>query len=238
MMFEFLLSLLVILLSPPPAAPSDCDPIETMRPGVERPTYTRDERQDTYRRVRAECRRLGATAESCTVAVAVAARESSGRAGVRHRLPADAIAAERAWVRYAHLYGWIVVGDGQGNLVARPDRTSADHNPTYGQFDRWATGLGAMGTQPAVHLHRINPMLPPEWLCVPENATRAQLGIWHRAIHAYGAATWVEANAVSAGAVEANRPRARPDMDRKFCERLDRWGVDCHSTPNLGAFTP
>ena len=215
-----------------------CDPIETVKPETVRPTYTWKQRKETYRRVRAECRRLGAPATACTVAVAVAVRESSGRAGVRHRLPADSIAARRAYVRYAHHYGWLVVGDGEGNLKARPDASAADHNPSYGDFERWATGLGAMGHQVAVHLWRVSPMLDPEWLCVPENATRLQLGIWYRAVHAYGATSWTEANAVAAGSVEANRPKARPEMDRLFCERLDRWGLDCSDEPRLGAFEP
>ncbi len=221
-----------------------CDPIETATYGSERAPYSRSDRDDTLARVQTQCRADGGTPLACTLAKIITVRESSGRSGVRHRMAKDRVFALNSYINRAHLYGWRVLwpwddrwtGEGTiqfNTVVLTPHPKATVQNPHYANPLRWSTGLGAQGLSPTAHLWRIDPTLPPEWLCVPENSTKVLLKIWRRAIQAYGATDLVEVNAVFAGSIRHNKPVRRPAKDKQFCTRLASYGLDCHAEPKL-----
>lgn len=227
------------------AAQYGCDPIETAIRGVERPSYTKEQRLDTYRRVMAECRRLGGTDLACDLAKVITIRESSGRAGVRHRLPQDAAFALDSYINQGHRYGWRVTWPWDerwsapgviqfSTVVLTALGVEPDQNPHYQNPMRWTTGLGPLSFSPSTHLWRSgDPTLPPEWLCVPENSTKLLMDTYRRAVTHYKAETLTEVNSVFAGAIAANRPKKRPEKDKRFCDRLASYGMDCNAKPDL-----
>lgn len=227
-----------------------CDPVETIQPGVPKPKYTKATKHATLKRIYAECRSWGATEEACTVLKLMASRESSGKPGPRHRLPGDSAMALSTYISQGPRYGWYVtwpweermICEGKGDervcepnwaaVVLDPVPGAVRRNPHYADPRRWATGLGAIGTNPALHLaKKVDPMAPPEILCVPEVSARVGLFTYQRAVDAFKAKTWVEVAAVFGGRVANNRPKRNAKMDRLFCERAERWGIDCHADP-------
>ena len=84
----------------------------------------------------------------------LAGRESSWRAWKRHRLGPDIEAAARAWAKHRETF------------AANPARHNAD---------RWMTGLGYYGQQPALWLPRWDADAPPETLCGEVESTEAHL---------------------------------------------------------------
>lgn len=85
---------------------------------------------------------------------ALALRESTYRPDKRHRLGPDIAAALEAWREQSATY----VG-----------------NASYTNPDRWTTGLGLYGQNPALWLRRWDPMAPPETLCGVVESTVALL---------------------------------------------------------------
>jgi hypothetical protein len=84
----------------------------------------------------------------------LALRESSYRPDKRHRLSRDIEGALEAWREQASTYAG---------------------NPAYPNSDRWTTGLGLFGQNPALWLRRWDPMAPPETLCGVVESTVALL---------------------------------------------------------------
>lgn len=84
----------------------------------------------------------------------MAMRESSMRPAKRHRLNPDLEASARAWSKH---------------------RDAFADNPAAHDPDRWSTGLGYYGQNPAIWLPRWDASAPPETLCGEVEASEAHL---------------------------------------------------------------
>lgn len=201
-----------------------CDPL-----GEPRPSYSQEQRQDTYARVQHACEAYGASKDVCQVLFILTVRESSGRTTVRHQLPEDQRAARSGYWNAAHLYGWSVEGKGKRKHLVSEDETTAS-NQSYLELDRWgSTGLGPHGMIPAFHVHLWDPMAPPEHLCVPEVSTLVVLRKFRRNQARYkGKLTWLELGRIYAG---RGRNEAHHNKDSNWCHRLKSKGVNCERKP-------
>jgi hypothetical protein len=105
-------------------------------------------------------------------------RETSARPWKRHRLNPDRAANERAWVKHAKRYGWIVETEcinprqkkcrSKDRVITNsyPDPNAEEHNPHYDNRFRFQFGLGGLGQNTALWLATWDKMAPPEVLCL------------------------------------------------------------------------
>jgi len=103
-------------------------------------------------------------------------RETSARPWKRHRLDPDRIANERAYVRQAKRYGWIVETTCPKKKRYRSrdcyiskvyeDPEVKQSNPHYGNQYRWMFGNGGLGQNTALWTKTWDKMAPPEILCL------------------------------------------------------------------------
>ena len=105
-------------------------------------------------------------------------RETSARPWKRHRLNPDKAANERAYVKHAKRYGWIVETQcidsrrkrcrSKDKMItgAHPDPNADEHNPHYDARFRFQFGLGGLGQNTALWLASWDNMAPPEALCL------------------------------------------------------------------------
>ena len=104
-------------------------------------------------------------------------RETSARPWKRHRLNPDRAANERAYVKHAKRYGWVVETKCIGKKKrcrshdryitgSYPDPEAERQNPHYGNRYRWAFGNGGLGQNTALWAASWDPMAPPEILCL------------------------------------------------------------------------
>jgi len=105
-------------------------------------------------------------------------RETSARPWKRHRLNPDKSANERAYVKHASRYGWVVETEcidrrkkkcrSKDKIItgSHPDPDADRHNPHYGDQFRFQFGLGGLGQNTALWLATWDTMAPPEVLCL------------------------------------------------------------------------
>lgn len=232
-----------------------CEPVDSRRPYP-----TRDERAQVQAVIRATCKEMGVSPESCVYfEKVVSLRESSYRSWVRHKHAGDRAAAARSYMAMAHAYGWRVswdrVAQQQEDLSAMTfERYQEEQNPYYPEVERWLTGgLGLGGLNVGYHLAKFDKLAPPEILCDPVVNVMVQIYLARGAVNRYGASNWIEVQAIYGGRITYDRkgrtvpatcrayqrrdepcPDGVRKMEMGIRKRCKAQGLDCLSRPELG----